>query len=590
MPMLSSIEWVALHRKIYKTICAGESVCERRIVALLREGWDYSSEVAGAFDEWGMFRAPHLGILAGLPREAYPGSPLLHPDMSISEIESGLYRQCRIMPDEPEAESIPSSADYAIKDDPDNEPDREWIFEVLIGHTPRDLARLLHFYNGEQPLVGKLLLAKDFRAAFALAPELRTRAGWPDEVTRFWRKRDMRRVLAPANALSAHAELARLSMNDRAMCAMSYRDDGTFMTMHQGIDSITVGPNSEAFTANDVQTDRLLEMMPLQTTVLLPPTRVFAERDSLMGGAWSLAAASHLPQILLECGNELPDIFRGTSKFETRLTQDNLRAHPAAWIEKHGSEAAWAQKRPAVTLWSLDRQQNVAVNLIEISRFCEAASLPLSGARNTSFSYRTSKKDLANLIRSLALMWLVDAKPAAAVPITEELLTGLKDRNGLKTVFDDDMLDDIWRRKDFGRRACKTGQEKADKRRSPGQRGFSAQGHPHLWYRDDGDDVGQYRKLQLQAVAENLGLQSGRRAFPLGSPASVIGRSPWEPHLSGRPNFSTGPRRQGCSMTLDIEAAYCGRDHAMMVTAHATDPMHEFLTRPLAFIDHAARR
>ena len=49
-----------------------------------------------------------------------------------------------------------------------------------------------------------------------------------------------------------------------------------------------------------------------------------------MGGAWSLAAASHLPQILLECGNELPDIFRGTSKFETRLTQDNLRAHPAA--------------------------------------------------------------------------------------------------------------------------------------------------------------------------------------------------------------------------------------------------------------------
>ena len=219
MPMLSSIEWVARHRQIYKTICAGESVSERRIVALLREGWDYSSEVAGAFDEWGMFRAPHLGILAGLPREAYPGSPLLHPDMSISEIESGLYRQCRIMPDEPEAESIPSSADYAIKDDLDNEPDREWIFEVLIGHTPRDLARLLHFYNGEQPLVGKLLLAKDFRAAFALAPELRTRAGWPDEVTRFWRKRDMRRVLAPANALSAHAELARLSMNDRAMCA-----------------------------------------------------------------------------------------------------------------------------------------------------------------------------------------------------------------------------------------------------------------------------------------------------------------------------------------------------------------------------------
>ena len=577
MPMLSSIEWVALHRRIYKTTCAGESVCERRIVALLREGWDYSSEPSGSlYDEWGMFRAPHLGILAGLSRDAYPGSPLLYPGMSVSEIESGLYRQCRIMPGEPKAESIPSSADYAIENGPDDEPDREWIFEVLIGHTPRDLARLLHVYNRHDPRVGKLLFAKDFRAAFTLAPELLTREGWPSEVTRFWKKRNMRRILAPANALSAHAELARLSMNDRAMCAMSHRDDGIFMTMHQGIDSITAGPNSKAFTANQFQTDRLLEMIPLQTTVLLPPTRVFAERDCLMGGAWSLAAASHLPQILLECGNELPDILRGTSEFETRLTQDNLRAHPAAWIEKHGREAAWAQKRPAVTLWSLDRQQNVAVNLIEISRFCDAASLPFPGARNASVSYRTSKKDLANLIKALALMWLVDARPAAAVPITEELRTGLQDRNGLKTVFDDDMLDDIWRRKDFGRRACKTGQEKADKRRSPGQRGFSAQGHPHLWYGDDGDDVDEYRQLQLQAVADHLGLGSGRRA--------------WASHFNERPNGNASSKQKGCSMTLDIEAAYCSRDHAMMVTAHPTDPMHEFLSRPLSFIDHGRCR
>lgn len=577
MPMLSSIEWVSLHRRIYKTICAGDSVCERRIVALLREGWDYSSEPGGSlYDEWGMFRAPHLGILAGLSRDAYPGSPLLYPGMSVSEIESGLYRQCRIMPGEPKAESIPSSADYAIDDDPDYEPDREWIFQVLIGHTPRDMARLLHAYNRHHPRVGKFLLAKDFRAAFALAPELLTREGWPDEVTRFWRNRNMRRILAPANAISAHAELARLSMNDRAMCAMSHRDDGIFMTMHQGIDSITAGPNSDAFTANQVQTDRLLEMMPLQTTVLLPPTCVFAERNSLMGEAWSLAAASHLPQILLECGNELPDILRGTSEFETRLTQDNLRAHPAAWIEKHGREAAWAQKRPAVTLWSLDRQQNVAVNLIEISRFCDAASLPPSGARKTPFNYRTAKKDLANLIKALALMWLVDARPAAAVPMTEELLTGLKDRNGLKTAFDDDMLDDIWRGKDFGRRACKTGQEKADKRRNPGQCGFSAQGQPHLWYRDDGDDVGQYRQLQLQAVVEHLGLGSERSA--------------WTSRFSRHPNCSSGSKQKGCSMTLDIEAAYCSRDHAMMVTAHPTDPMHEFLARPLSFIDHESLR
>lgn len=202
MPMLSSIEWVARHRQIYKTICAGESVSERRIVALLREGWDYSSEVAGAFDEWGMFRAPHLGILAGLSREAYPGSPLLEMDMSVSEIESGLYRQCRIMPGEPKERSIPSSADYAVKNCPHYEPDREWIFQALIGHTPRDLARLLHVYNPKHSRVGKFLLAKDFRAAFALAPELLTREGWPSEVTRFWRNRDMRRILAPADALA----------------------------------------------------------------------------------------------------------------------------------------------------------------------------------------------------------------------------------------------------------------------------------------------------------------------------------------------------------------------------------------------------
>ena len=577
MPVLSSIEWVALHRRIYKTICAGESVCERRIVALLREGWDYSSEPEGSlYDEWGMFRAPHLGILAGLSRDAYPGSPLLYPGMSVSEIESGLYRQCRIMPATPGSGSIPSSADYAIDDDPDYEPDREWIFQVLIGHTPRDLARLLHVYNRKHPRVGKFLFAKDFRSAFALAPELLTQEGWPDEVTRFWQKSNMRRILAPASALSAHAELARLSMNDRAMCAMSYRDDGILMTMHQGIDSITAGPNSEAFTANQAQINRLLEMMPLQTTILLPPTCAFANRDPFLGKAWSLAAASHLPQILFECDDKLPEMLRGTCDFEARLTQDNLRAHPAAWFEKHGRETAWAQKRPGLTLWSLDRQQNVAVNLIEISRFCEAASLPLSGARNTSFSYRTSKKDLANLIKALALVWLIDARPAAAVPITEELLTGLKDRNGLKTVFDDDMLDDIWRRKDFGRRACKTGQEKADKRRNPGQRGFSAQGNPHLWYGDDGDDVGEYRQLQLQAVVEHLGLGSERSA--------------WPSHFSRHPNRSPGSKQKSCSMTLDVEAAYCSRDHAMMVTAHPTDPMHEFLARPLSFIDHEMRR
>ncbi|WP_293698545.1 hypothetical protein [Sphingopyxis sp. UBA6734] len=557
---------------------------ERRIVALLREGWDYSSEVAGAFDEWGMFRAPHLGILAGLSREAYPRSPLLHMDMSISEIESGLYRQCRIMPDEPKAGSIPSSTDYAVANCPHYEPDREWIFQALIGHTPRDLARLLHVYNRDHRRVGKFLLAKDFRAAFALAPELRTREGWPDEVTRFWRNRDIRRILAPADALCAHAEFARLAMNDRGMCAMAYRDDGIFMTMRQGIDSITAGPSSEAVTTNQLQIDRLLEMMPLQTTILLPPTCVFAERDSLMGGAWSLAAASHLPQILLECGDELPDILRGTSEFEARLTQDNLRAHPAAWFEKHGGQAAWSQNRPAVTLWSLDRRQNVAVNLIEISRFCDAASLPPSGDRNTS-SYRTSKKDLANLIKTVTLIWLVDARPAAADPSTGELKTGFRKRSGKASCEDFETLDDICRLKEFGRRACKIGQEKANKRLRSGRGGFSAQGHPHLWFRDDGDDLGHYRKLQLQAVAENLGLQSGSRGFPLGSSASVIGRGPWAPHFSGRPKFSPGRQQQGCSMTLDIEAAYCSRDHAMMITAHPTDPMHEFLSRPIASID-----
>lgn len=252
---------------------------------MLREGWDYWSPEGPARSEpLGIFRAPHLALLGEVPASAIPGCPILAHGMNASEIEAAFYRQCRIMPDAPYDGVSVDGDPYHIIPDEDYDPARAWIFRAVTGHTPWDLAVFISDYAAHDPESARLLIAKDFKTALRLKPELLRSVGWPDSVRRSWGETGGADNLPPFLALVLHAELARHAMNDRGMIALSYDDEGRQLTMRgflNGIEPTAIegGSGNLSRIVNPHRgmssADRLLEMIPFQTIALLPPTVVF---------------------------------------------------------------------------------------------------------------------------------------------------------------------------------------------------------------------------------------------------------------------------------------------------------------------------
>ncbi|HEU4961505.1 MAG TPA: hypothetical protein VFT56_14005 [Sphingomonas sp.] len=221
------------------------------------------------------------------------------------------------------------------------------------------------------------------------------------------------------------------------------------------------------------------------------------------------------------------------------------------------------QKRPAAEYWGLDRRQNLAVGLLEIAMDAQAwsASYRRDGGGG---AHSVSNRALANAIQMVCCLWLEEGCPLATADLDREMREGFRDKKTrASTVFEDELLDDICRRSGFGGGLMRSTRELVKKRPRRGEEGYSARCKAHLWFSAEGDDLGRYQEHQARAVADNLAARRSRGGFP--------------PQASG---INSWTRSHAMTMTLEVEAAYCVRDSAMMITSHGLDPMRSFLARP----------
>lgn len=576
MTVFQAAAWVAECRKVYKQLMAGIRVDHDRIIPLLREGWDFQSvDGPRAHEPLGIFRAPHLAFLAGIPDDKMPGTAIWKAGMNAAEIESALYKQCRIIPDACDDDADWNSQDpFQMFADHDYEPERAWVFEVLTGHSPREVALFLSEKSQRDPEVGRLLIAKDLKAAIARDPRLLSE-NWPDCVQRNWDSSRARHAQPPIHVLSQYNEIAALAMNDRGMIGLSYDINGEPFTNVKYRDSIAstaiefVAGRLERAVPRDPlpPADQLLQMVPFQTTALLPPTAIFDEKDALAGRGWSRGAASLMATVIGQFGTQfVENLMRPTSGYDAGQLCRNVLAHPHAWGVKREGHGTSMVKRPAANLWGLDRRLNVAVRLLEIAL---GPGYRLGAPLPRGLTWRA----LANAIQMVCCLWLENEAPQAIDHVEAEIRSGAKNKSGNRTIFDCDTWDDICRLPDIGSGLLKRARKELTKRPSPGTEGYSARGMSHFWYCDLDDDVDCYKEYQVQAFADDLKARRGEINFPFGGRAT------------GRCTYPPSAR-----MTLNEEAAYCARDYAMMVTSHGLDPMRAFFAiKPRKPIEHEPR-
>ena len=230
--------------------------------------------------------------------------------------------------------------------------------------------------------------------------------------------------------------------------------------------------------------------------------------------------------------------------------------------------------------WGLDRRLNVAVGMLEIALLAQEWNQKYSKASASLRTFATHQR-LGNAMQMLCCLWLEDTNAAALGHLEEDIRRGFKDKKtGERTIFRDDMIDDICHRKGCGLGLFRNASKLIKRRAKPGHEGYSARCLPHLSISPAEDDIGYYLKLQTQVVSDHVTARAGLRP---GSFSSFNHQSAeqWPRGCKGGPNrFSGLSERQMGGMTLDPEAAHCTRDKAMMLSSSSTDPMSSFLDRP----------
>lgn len=535
--------------------------CDGDSGSSLRRGWDYWQPGQPLTDGRGIARTLHPRISRDI---ALPeGSrPILDVGMSAAELQAAIWRQSLIRPGDPEAEADDPFAVSAA----DAYCSRADHLLALIGHTPRDLALWLDDLRRTDPATFRLVLAKDFKAALARRPRLRS-AQWPAVVTRQWRDGESD-YLPPIFVAILYAELARLAINQAGLLALSF-DDGVELTTTQILNRVPLASGPQAPLA----ILRAIAMAPFQSVALTPPDLILENLDRSAAAAWSQTAAASIALAASE--RDGINLFAANPEEANRL-RAAFAASPHAWRELRKGHGASRQPRPAATRWGLNWRFHAATGLVEL----------MLTAREWNIRYREGGARLDKMARdrraqALALIgfgWLAEMDAvaahrelkridpsAASLPVREITPLAIDSRLGGRS--GDDLLRDA--------------EARLVDRPAPGAFGYTARYQAHLWINVLGDDIAHYCKFQQDAMTQHalaiaqelpLELQDMERV-----PKEIVA-------LLGR-GYGVTPRHGGIghnqppppAMDLDPKAARAAQNIGMMISALSTNPILEIL-------------
>tara|TARA_R110001606_G_scaffold54071_2_gene132786 strand:- start:6064 stop:7881 length:1818 start_codon:yes stop_codon:yes gene_type:complete len=555
-------------------------------------GWDSTSDLSSVdptnFGVWrtGLILAGH-----GRPEGDARRIPIIHSDMTLAELENGCWRQLRILPEAPTS--------YADEDMVRTNPndfystisgkvlaDRDWLIFSLVGHTNRDAAEFLRSALLNDPKVGKLLLAKCFKEALALRPDLPAWE-WPDETIARWKKTDGKDYLPPFYFLVILSEFQRLAQNATALMALSFRTDGTPLTIASIIEDIGEADSKKTGSAFDIfesSVANLTTLIPLQTYALLPKDSMISGKNSIDGIRYTANAFRAMKDFISRGSANMFAILSGYKKeSQSALVALAMSAHPDHRKDRKVSGGNLAIRTEYVAkYWGLNWLEHPYFGLFQLAQAADRVNAKYRKIRRPLrvAHHQNRVINRGQAIARITRAWLETTHPAAYKKQWQER-KAIRERNSSDRQYSTgfgyekdeknkeysdhqyeyydpliDSLVDVEGKID-GRLLSKM-KKQAAKKPEKGLPGYTAQYHYNLWFEKENDDIGFWigrRNAAQECKIANLPLTSSMIVYEILSDIELLRKHP--------------------AAIEDIVS----QNLAMTIGEFSLDPMHAFLRR-----------
>lgn len=582
---LDDVTW----SEAYRHAIGGSCKDPIQLCALLRSSWDIW-ESAQPNEPMGLARLPHLAILRDIDPIAHKLQPVLAADMDVSALEAGFWRQLRIYPN---AATDPEQADDPFAPDAEVPVDegRGRFLRRIFGHDVADCVRYLDDVRSRDPILFRLLLAKDYGGAFRHHPDILSDP-WPDEAKARWLRTKGRDHLPPVLALALITEASRLGHNQHGLINLSLDTQGRELFIRPYLDAI---PTIAGPIAPPPWLARQVENALFQTTALLPPDYIFPHEkdgilimgDPVLGRAWSEGAATAIAAAIAAGGSQLVgNVTRPATVAQARAMQGGIAFHPRHQPEHHAGKPPSIQKGQPAAYWGMNWHIHPVVGLLDLARqaFDWSARYRTGKDCLRNWSGGTPKRWLTQAIAAISYCWAESYSPAALATALAPILAAkrawrranadARSIEGAIELTDEECeIDALADGSNFGSTLCAKGLKQLASLPGPGEEGYTARYRAHLWFDARGDDIAHYRSYYRKAMKRKRNLQrTGAAIDPamLGQLDPAHARLLTMPH--GRRQAAIAPSG-GSSIAGTRRAILSAQDVAMTLSPFALDPM-----------------
>lgn len=559
------------------------------ITPTLIGGWDKRGD-DGCFPV-GVGRFSHPAILADIDFTGSCVEPVLAYEMNLHDLTKGLWVQSNLLPVSPEERDekalemkkrgnteAPVETDLFAPPTWKPKTDRAVFFRKVWGFTPRDLAEFLEDLRVHDPKHYKLLLSKNVIGLLDKQPDL-IKLPWPEVTKRRWMITGERDHLPPIRAMYLFMEVARLGQNMRSHICLSFDEKGQEIFLRPLLDAISNAAGSGSMPKG---VERLLEMAPFQSFALVPPQELLQTLNPVHCARWSIGMASVSTITLARARPQTLTTFSQPQGPELgKFIANGINAHPRYWPEYRGAQRWSLSKGNAATYYGHGYHLHGTMGCLLLA----------DQARKWSKEYRTGNDVLrySNVngsfdaaVAALLYGWVEATSPAALVTALAPVIGGQEQHLGRPLTKREQTLDVLSQGNNFGQDLCKRARKELKRLPKPGEPGYTAWYHAHLWANQDGDDIDYYKKLQTRWVKRHKRL--------LGKGDDQIHRglseAPQPPGWLDNPRQNFDPRairrhlRRRLKMSSSIIAARGAQNCAMMMMPPATDPMFVVNAKP----------
>ena len=587
---------LAIKRKRLEDRIDGASLKSLNEVSI--EGWDSTSDLSSADPtNFGVWRTGLLLSGLGRPAEDVRRIPIIHSDMALAELENGGWRLLRILPEAP--------CSYADKDMVKTNPndfystisgnvlaDRDWLIFSILGHTIRDEGEFLHDVLLREPKVGKLLLAKRFKEALALRPDLPAWQ-WPDKTLARWKDTGGKDYLPPFYFHVILSEFQRLAQNATALIALSFRADGSPLTIASLINDLReinklgkadIQEKGSAYDIFESSVANLTTLIPLQTYALLPEDSIMSSYIGIDGILHTAKAFRAMKNSISRGSANMFAILSGYKK-ESRsgFVAQAMSAHPDHRRDRKIKGGKLAVRTEYVAkYWGLNWLEHAYFGLFQLAQAADRINAKYRKIRRPLrvAHHQNQVINRGQAIARIARAWLETTHPAAYKKQWHKSEASRKrnssDRNYSKGFgyenddkkeeysdhqyeYYDPLIDsfvDVEGKVD--KRLLSKMKKQAAKKPEKGLPGYTAQYHYNLWFEKENDDIGFWigrRNVAQEGKIANLPLTSSMIVYEILSDIELLRKHP-----------------------VAIEDIV-SQNLAMTIGEFSLDPMHAFFRR-----------